>query len=157
MIDMGILTSIKKFFCDFLKCNSLSYPVFNVIGKYDINEVLTLLKSEFPNASILLSDLEYEKISKEDLIKFLRSDDTDLYQYKPEIFDCDDFSYRLMGQLSIPGYSGIPFGIVWTKTPRGGHALNCFIDENCNVWLVEPQSDKVFKLPKDWDVYIVMM
>ena len=148
---------LKEIICHIFKCNEEETFEFQTFGTYNISEVLTILKSEFPDANIFLSDEIYEKISLPDLKEFLRKDDTNLYRYKPELFDCDDFSYRLMGNVSIPGLSGIPFGIVWTITENGGHALNCFIDEREQVWLVEPQTDEAF-LPKDnWKVQLVMM
>lgn len=72
------------------------------------------------------------------------------YNYKEEKLSltpaCDDFSYRLMGQLSIPEWSGIAFGIVWTNL----HALNCFIDDKGKFWFIEPQSDKLQDKLEAW-------
>ena len=60
--------------------------------------------------------------------------------------DCDDFSYRLMGQFSIRGWSQLCLGIVWTHT----HALNCFVDENKKLWFIEPQTDKIQEGLEEW-------
>ena len=65
--------------------------------------------------------------------------------YLPEERDCDDHSYRLMGQLSIPGWSALSFGILWTFS----HALNCFVTENGGFRLVEPQTDQIRSLKPD--------
>ncbi|GAJ18684.1 unnamed protein product, partial [marine sediment metagenome] len=74
--------------------------------------------------------------------KFLKEDKTDLFRYIPEEFDCDDFSFRLMGQVSYPGWSDIAFGIATSQT----HAYNCIVAEDGEgqnrVYLVEPQTDK---------------
>lgn len=59
---------------------------------------------------------------------------------------CDDFSYRLMGEFSVPGWSDLAFGIVWTNL----HALNCFIDESGNFWFVEPQTDTLQSALLPW-------
>ena len=120
-------------------------------------EVYNLLKKEFGDIPIYLSDLQYKTTSLELLREFLRQDTTNEYSYIPELYDCDDYSYRLMGQLSIPGWSALPFGIIWTQTPRGGHALNCFIDKERKVWMVEPQNDSIYKIPSNWKPYFVIM
>lgn len=55
---------------------------------------------------------------------------------------CDDFAFRLMGCFSVPGWSGITFGIATSKV----HAYNCLIAEDfgvLKVYLVEPQSDEI--------------
>ena len=66
--------------------------------------------------------------------------------YVTEERDCDDFSYRLMGQLSVPDWSGIAFGIVWTNL----HALNCMIDENGKFWFIEPQTGRLQSKLEAW-------
>jgi len=70
---------------------------------------------------------------------------------------CDDFSFALMGHISNPSWGALPFGIVWTKIPGGAHAVNCFIDKNRDVWIVEPQNDAVYKCPSNWEPYLVMI
>ena len=72
--------------------------------------------------------------------EFLKEDKTDLFKYLPEWFDCDDFSFRLMGQLSIPGWSDIAFGIATSTV----HAYNCVVASDngkLGVYIIEPQTD----------------
>lgn len=125
----------------------------------DHSEALTILKSELgTKCKIYLSDMLYKTTSKEEIERFLAEDDTNYYKYVSEFFDCDDFSYRLHGQLSVPGWSDLAFGIFWTGLPNGGgHALNIFIDNEDKVWIVEPQNDKVYELPDDWEPWLVVM
>ena len=134
-----------------------SFPT--ILEPLDINEVYTVLTAELGDkCAIFLSDSYYETTTKDKLQKFLKLDNTDQYEYKKEIFDCDDFSYRLVGNLSIPGWASLPFGILWTYLPNGsGHALNIFIDTDSEVWIVEPQNDNIYKMPKNWKPIIVMM
>jgi hypothetical protein len=106
----------------------------------------SILRKEFPNAELFLSDNIYLLCDPQDIKKFLKQDATDRIEYKPEDFDCDDFAYRLMGQMSVPDWSKLAFGIVWTDK----HALNCFVDEDGEIWFVEPQTDEILPTLKDW-------
>jgi len=129
--------------------------------KWDIDssEVLTTLRAELgPDCKIYLSDVDY-KTTKIDYIKnFLSSDDTNYYNYIADLYDCDDFSYRLHGQLSVPGWGDLTFGIFWAGMPGGGgHAVNIFLDKDREVWLIEPQNDSVYKLPDNWEPWLVVM
>jgi len=101
-------------------------------------ELRDLLHSRFPSAQVWLSDGDYRLCSGQDMDKILEADDTNKGVYKADTFDCDDFAYRLMGQLCIPEYSDLAFGIVWTDL----HAMNVFVDNSRQVWFLEPQSDE---------------
>jgi len=124
----------------------------------DHTEIMTVLRAEMgEDCMIYLSDRDYQVTSKEEIENFLALDDTDKRKYLSEYHDCDDFSYRLHGQFSVPGWSGLAFGILWAGVPGGGHAINCFVDNDKEVWIIEPQNDKIFKLPDDWEPWIVFM
>lgn len=104
----------------------------------DSNYIFNVLNAVTPNAThIYISDNKYWLCSKQDIETFLSFDKTNKETYVPEEYDCDDFSYRLMGQFSIKNWSGIAFGIVWTNV----HALNCLIDDTGKFYFVEPQRD----------------
>jgi hypothetical protein len=124
------------------------------IGWFDC---YSLLQAEFPNAKLYLSDNEYKTAPLGEYKRFLSASQVDKHKYVSEYFDCDDFSYALMGEFSIPKWSALAFGIVWTETTTGNHALNFFIDNNLDVWLIEPQTDSIFPMPKDWKAYLIMM
>lgn len=111
-----------------------------------ITDLYKLLRDAFPEASIYLSDKVYNLCNLEDIEEFLKQDKTNHSKYVPEDYDCDDFSYRLMGQFSIPGWSSLAFGIFWSDV----HALNAFIDQNLDFWYIEPQSDGVSNKLADW-------
>jgi hypothetical protein len=119
-------------------------------------ELRNLLVSKFPDAQIWLSDGDYRLCSPDEIDHILSLDDTAKYAYNPDTFDCDDFSYRLMGNLSVPGYSDLAFGIVWTNV----HALNLFIDSNKQIWFIEPQTDTKKVSLENWQgskVVLVVM
>ena len=124
----------------------------------DLNEITTILKAAFPDALLLFSDKKYKTTSITELTRYLKHDLTDQNKYVSEYYDCDDFSYRLMGNISNPLWGALPFGILWVETNEGyAHAVNVFIDDNRLVWVVEPQTDNVFKPPESWRAYVVMM
>ncbi len=113
----------------------------------DSNYIYGILKDVSPNAThIYLSDSQYWLCSGKDIESFLAQDETNKMGYIAEERDCDDFSYRLMGQLSVPGWSGIAFGIVWTNL----HALNCLVDSNGKFWFVEPQTNQLQEKLEAW-------
>ncbi len=127
----------------------------------DWTEIEKLLKEAFgEKCTLFLVDGKYRIPTLENFNKFLKEDKTDLYKYVAEEMDCDDFSFRLMGQASYPGWSDIAFGIATSQT----HAYNCIVAEDGGqnrVFLVEPQSDRVFLVPKnpkiDYKTVFVMM
>ena len=113
----------------------------------DSNYIFGILNTISPNAThIYLGDSQYWLCSGFDIEAFLAQDETNKIGYIAEERDCDDFSYRLMGQLSIPGWSGIAFGIVWTNL----HALNCLVDSNGKFWFVEPQTNQLQEKLEAW-------
>ncbi len=116
-------------------------------------ELYSFLYSEFKCDVIELSDKKYKTAPFTEYERFLRYDETDKLIYTSEWFDCDDFSVRLHGNITIPYWSALAFGELWVKTPSGGHAVNLFIDNDREVWIVEPQNDKIFKMPDDWEAF----
>lgn len=134
-------------------------PVFTptirnlVSGDY----IFGILGKVTPSAThIYLSDSKYWLCSTADIVDVLNMDATNKDPYMSEEHDCDDFSYRLMGQLSTIEWSGIAFGIVWTNL----HALNCFIDDRGKFWFIEPQTDVLKETLDSWqgdEILFIMM
>jgi len=108
--------------------------------------ILEKLIEVFPNAEsrIFLSDRLYHICSKQDILDFLALDQTDQERYETEFFDCDDFSFRLMGQFHVKPYASLAFGIAWSRT----HAYNVAVTKE-GVYVIEPQTDSVFLLGKE--------
>lgn len=120
-------------------------------------EIKTVLKSVCPNAMILIGDSFYKTTTKSELMRFLDDDDTNEYRYITEYYDCEDFSFRLMGQIHCVEWGALSFGIVWTKTQSGNHAVNCFIDNERKLWFIEPQTDFIGAKPNDWEPYVIII
>jgi hypothetical protein len=142
---------------DKLQKYEVPIPPPQYLEDIDYAEVYSILKAEFPDAIIYLSDRNFKTTTKTELERFLNHDLIDIRQYISEYYDCDDFSYALMGAISNPEWGALPFGIVWADIPGGAHAINCFIDNDRQVWIIEPQNDSVFVRPSDWHPYFVVM
>jgi len=112
-----------------------------------------LLTEKFDFASVYISDKTKYLCDIEDVNIFLEQDKTNRERYVANDYDCDDFTYRLMGQFSVPGWAKFAKGILWTNT----HALLCFVDTNCDVWTIEPQTDGYSKIENPISARIIMM
>jgi len=76
--------------------------------------------------------------------------------YVPELYDCDDFAFRLWGQInSLPEWAGLSLGIIWFSEPA--HAMNIFVDIDGTVWLIEPQNDGMIERPPDCEAYLIVI
>ena len=120
--------------------------------KTSLTEVRTLLKNQLPEtkkAKFYMSDCDYWLIEKEEMERFLREEKSNLFKYMKERYDCDDFSFRLMGMVSAPGWSDIAFFIVWGD----GHAYNAFVDDRKKVYIIEPQNDRIISPEKAGKIY----
>jgi len=107
-------------------------------------------------AEIYLSDNVYQTITKRDLERKLALSEVNEHEFYDEVMDCDDFAYALHGELSVPPWSGVPFGIIWTNV----HAFNLFVDDTDTVWYVEPQSDEMAPQIAAWqgsEVQLIVM
>lgn len=109
----------------------------------NIADIYNIVKGVYPSCNLYLSDGDYLLCSYDDIAFFLAQDETNKFEYSAEDYDCDDFSYRLMGQFSIPKWSDLCLGICWTQT----HAFNCFITEDKDLLFIEPQTDEISDTP----------
>jgi hypothetical protein len=122
----------------------------------DWTEVYNLLNSEFPNAKIYISDRRTKLAPFSEYARFMKWSTVSQNKYIPEYYDCDDFSFALMGDFHrIPEWGCLAFGILWLKKPA--HAVNVFIDSNKQIWVVEPQNDNIFKMPTHWEESLVIL
>jgi hypothetical protein len=120
-------------------------------------DIQRLLVTAFSKANIFISDSTYKTTSIDELMRFLKDDKTNEYRYVSDYYDCDDFSYRLMGSIHCVDWGALPFGIVWLSKPSGNHAMNIFIDNEHNIFLIEPQNDTFFICPSDWVPYLIII
>ena len=143
---MSWLNIIRKIACAICGCQK-SLPLSTSTAPINMEELWQLLYQRFPQMGALyLSDKVYRLCSLQDIREFLHQDATNHYLYEAENLDCDDFSYRLMGQFSVPRWSDLAFGIVWTNL----HALNIMVGVDKQVYFIEPQTDELLLELKDW-------
>ena len=103
------------------------------------------LNARFPDVQLFLT---YQHIlpTYDDIAYFLAQDQTNKYPYTFPNYICSSYALRLAGQFSIPKWSELTFGLVWTEK----HALNCVITDDLQFFFVEPQSDELQTELKDW-------
>lgn len=106
----------------------------------DYSVIQRIFRAKFPEGELYISDRDrYLLCSYDDMAMFLAQDNTNRQEYKHEEYDCDDFATRLHGQFSIPGWSALAFGKMWTEK----HALNLMITEDERLFFIEPQTDTI--------------
>lgn len=93
-------------------------------------------------AKLYLADMEYELPTFDSVKELIEWDDTDGYQYVTTFYDCDDFAFRFLGKSSIPSWAGTTLGFAWSRT----HAFNFFISASKQIYIIEPQNDRIIKI-----------
>jgi len=117
------------------------------------SEIYNIFKGKTSN--IWTSDASYDTARKKDIEKFLSLNYFRFRQYVPEKYDCDNYSFALMGMFTYL-MSGYAVGIAWVETGNGAHALNFFIDENKEFWYIEPQNNNIFQ-EVDYTPYLIII
>lgn len=115
-------------------------------------EIQVLLREYFPNAcgcqgARLIVDDQYQIVALQEIQRLLQEDKTEQMPRDGEFLDTDDFVFRLLGQFSTPGWSGIPFGFVYTK--EAPYFYNIFITRESGrlvVYRVDPKRDQIEKM-----------
>ena len=80
---------------------------------------------------------------------FLIRDNTDLFIYIKQIFDCDDFADILYVACKLYFGGSNNFGKIWSYT----HAQNIFYDlDKEKFYMIEPQNDikKILKIKRKY-------
>lgn len=125
----------------------------------DADSLESWIKRVIPTTTIETFDRLYRLPPFDEVIQFLELDLTDRGMYKSEFKDCDDFAIILWGLWKAKyGEQYTGFGLVLTDTPQGAHAANIFVDNEYDIWLIEPQNDRIFLLEDktDWSPYTVI-
>lgn len=142
----------------------VSVPIdLQSMTNFSYNEVVTNLDYAFnlPKGQpsvIMVPDAKKSGYSIDTLRKFLNETGPINVSYRLEAFDCDDFAYTLMGKerewfgLNSPQDTpGSTFGWISgdlrldNENDVVGHAMNVFIDNYGQVWLIEPQNYNFYK------------
>ena len=105
-----------------------------------------LIEVGIPSEHIYLSDSVFDITTEEEIGRFLAWDETDELHYTPRLYDCENFTRRLLGNISIPGWARIAFGKAWGDVGFGEHALNISIHHRngvTGVFYLEAQTDEI--------------
>ena len=128
-------------------------------GIINIFETNVLFKKAFPDAEIYLSDPTFTLTSVTEAEKFLKQDLLNFEKFEKDVNDCDDFSRELWTYWR-DWQSSLALGILWVTKPYA-HALNVAIltdkEGNRDVYIIEPQTDKISKVPKDYKGRLIVM
>jgi len=127
-------------------------------GIINIFETNVLFKKAFPDAEIYLSDPTFTLTSVTEAEKFLKQDLLNFKKFEKDVNDCDDFSRELWTYWR-DWQSSLALGILWISKPYP-HALNVAIltdEEGLGVYIIEPQTDKISKVPKDYTGRLIVM
>ena len=109
-------------------------------GEISKERIREIFRAKFPDGELYISDSTgYRACNLDDINTFLEADQTDKIKYVSQKFDCDNFANRLFGQFSVPGWSDLTIGKMWTDL----HACLIVIDQNEELWILEPQSDSL--------------
>jgi len=123
--------------------------ISRLINRDEVWEVLSGVHA----SSFSHYDNYYKLTTVDELKRFLKFDDTDKLVYLPEWRDCDNFSLLLAARVQRWA-PGLCFGMLQIRieifnTPICYHFLNVFIDDELNLWKIEPQTDEVTPLTAD--------
>jgi len=125
-------------------------------GPITADRLQTAIDDEFgnkaENAYVAIPDPSVNQLTREQLENFLDKDTTDLLQYRTRVNDCDDFAYIMLGLIRNE-FGSCTFGIIW----HNEHAQNIWYDpEEKEIWLVEPQTDKIERWKGESEVHLVL-
>jgi len=117
--------------------NNITEPP--VLGTITFQEVYNILRQLTP--IVFISDSYFKTTSMEEARKFCINTKVWTKKWVLEDHDCDDFSFAMQGYWHQGLYS-FAFGIMWSET----HAFNFLIDNNKQLWIVEPQNNNFYTL-----------
>ncbi|MHA1287729.1 MAG: hypothetical protein ACTSPB_10040 [Candidatus Thorarchaeota archaeon] len=110
-----------------------------IVATMDKEAIYKILAKTYPTAGVWLLDKKYKVVEYGVLMETVKKVMKGKWRYTRELFDCDDFAFRLMGLLSIGDWAGIAFGMAFGK----GHAYNIAVVEKDGVLkavVIEPQT-----------------
>ena len=112
-----------------------------VLGTISNTELRALLSPYCDD--VQLSDRVYGLTSVEEAKEYSETTKVAIRKWISEKYDCDEFSFALMGYWNLDLFQ-FSFGIAWSNF----HAFNIFVDNNKNIFVVEPQTNKFIPIEK---------
>ena len=130
-------------------------PPPNIVGEISAAEVEAKIREIFPNVETFkIADRKYKLTTVEEMNRFLARDDTDKITWVREWPDCDDFTRRLLGNMTVPGWWSLAKGDCWIYGEDWGHSIVITLlyegeqDTEPRVYFIEGQSDAMELAPE---------
>jgi hypothetical protein len=109
------------------------------LGTIQLKDIYPILLNICPN--VYISDEYFNLASQEEASKFSEETHVRYMEYITSGRDCENFSWALLGYWS-QGLQSFAFGFCWTAK----HAFNIMLDNNRELWVCEPQTNKWTKM-----------
>lgn len=130
-----------------------------IVAEVTSSQLEARLWEIFPQAERLyiaqyFADRHYKLTTVAEMNRFLAKDDTDKIKWEEDAPDCDDFTRRLLGNLTIPGWWSLPKGDVWVYGDNWAHSILITAlckskeDTSWNIYFIEGQTDAVELAPE---------
>lgn len=126
-----------------------------IVGEITSAELEAKIREIFPDAEIVkTADRHYKLTTVAEMNRFLARDDTDMIEWKKNAPDCDDFTRRLLGNLTIPGWWSLLKGDCWVFGEGWGHSIMItLLYENEDgaeprIYFIEGQTDVIELAPE---------
>lgn len=132
-------------FWDFL-FKKLEIEKLGEITNDNLNNLFKEKKSDIINLTplqIFTLNEKYSLTNVDNIKKFLSKNYVNWRPYT-QTYDCEKFALQLWANFK-KDYPTFALGFAISST----HAFNFFIDEKKKIWLIEPQTDKVFEYPSE--------
>jgi len=131
-------------FIDFIKQLFIKKEQPQIISYVELNNIIPYVKNQagkivLNNPNLKALDSQYALLTKKQVEDFLKSDWTNFRLYRKEKFDCDDFAIILWGKFHEK-FGNCSVGFACSDE----HAFNFCVDESRKLWIIEPQTDKIF-------------
>ena len=141
------------------------YVVFTAV---EVDQAIKAAFGERAEKALWLNaDVKYYGARLADLQAVLQETKIEQLRYVAEDFDCDDYSFTLMGAFHANPYKpekmptakqAIFIAWVWWKQGSKiyGHALNSAVLQDRRVVMIEPQNGRVFNVPENWNLILII-
>lgn len=113
----------------------ITKDVPQTMGTVTYSEEIALIQQAFPNCGVTITDDYLQLTSVAEAQKFVTESSIQFRKYIAEKYNCNNFSASLYGYWN-DALQSFAFGMARSSN----HQYNIFIDNNKQVWIVEPQN-----------------
>ena len=128
-------------------------PPPTIYGQITSAKIKGLILTAFPQLKNSLDDVFvgrkiYDMTTVAEVKRFLKADGTDRMEYGEDFPKCVDYTRRILGNMTIPGWWSLPKGDIWVKI-NGGHSVVVMAlydnerDLKKGLYAIEGQNDVI--------------